>query len=249
MPRLVIWCGCEPDDARAVERDVALVGPVDAGDQVEERRLAGAVRADHRDDLALVDVQVEPVDDLQAAERERDALQLQKRHQTISTRRSPSRPFGRRIISAIRIRPSTMYRAGSGFDEHHVLPDERREVERRHEQRRAARRPRSSVRRARRRSGRCRQTGGIQRAEVRRHDHPVVDDARRSRPGARRRPSRESIAPAIACSDEAEHERRDARRARARASGGTRARAPTDERDEEDDARLARVAQQLEQRR
>src|SRR4029079_2652299 len=106
----------EPDDASAVEGDRARLRSIDAGDEVEERRLAGAVRPDHAHDLALVDVEVEPVDHAQAAEGERDALQLEQRHQTISTRRSPSSPLGRRIIRPIRIRPSTMYRAGSGFE-------------------------------------------------------------------------------------------------------------------------------------
>ena len=50
-------------DARAGEDDVAAGRHVDARDEVEQRRLAGAVRADHADDLALVDVQVELVDD------------------------------------------------------------------------------------------------------------------------------------------------------------------------------------------
>jgi hypothetical protein len=39
--------------ALAVERDLARVRLVEARDQVEERRLAGAVRADQADDLAL----------------------------------------------------------------------------------------------------------------------------------------------------------------------------------------------------
>jgi hypothetical protein len=48
----------ESDDALPFEDDVADVGPVDAGDEVEEGGLAGAVRPDDADDLALVDVQV-----------------------------------------------------------------------------------------------------------------------------------------------------------------------------------------------
>src|SRR5262245_46950175 len=98
----------EHDNASPVEVDVTLVRTVDPRDQVEEGRLAGAVRADHGDDLALLDVKVELVDDGQAAEREGDAVELEQRHQTISTRRSPSSPFGRRIIRQIRIRPRTM---------------------------------------------------------------------------------------------------------------------------------------------
>ena len=101
----------EAEDAAPVEHDVAAVGLVDAGDQVEERRLAGAVRADHADDLALVDVQLEIRDDLEPAECERDAAQCEQGlvgHQTISTRRSPKRPFGRSTMSTTRIAPSTM---------------------------------------------------------------------------------------------------------------------------------------------
>jgi hypothetical protein len=102
----------EAGDALAREDDVALRRLVDAGDEVEERRLAGAVRADHGDDLALVDVEVEPGDDLQAAEGHRHLPELQELlrcgHQMISTRFSPSRPCGRAIIVATRIAPSTM---------------------------------------------------------------------------------------------------------------------------------------------
>ena len=53
MPRLRDLVRLEADDAALAEQDLAVVGLVDAGDQVEERRLAGAVRADHADDLAL----------------------------------------------------------------------------------------------------------------------------------------------------------------------------------------------------
>ena len=63
----------EPLDALAREDDVALGRLVDPGDQVEERRLARTVRADHADDLALVDMQVEVGHDLEAAERHRHA--------------------------------------------------------------------------------------------------------------------------------------------------------------------------------
>ena len=100
-----------------VEEDLAAVGAVDAGDQVEERRLAGAVRADHADDLALVDVQVEPVDHLQAAEGLRDPLQLEDAEaaaQTISTLEVPSSPCGRQLISTIRSAPRSRIRVTLG---------------------------------------------------------------------------------------------------------------------------------------
>ena len=129
----------EADDAALVEQDVAVVGLVDAGDQVEERRLAGAVRADHADDLALVDVQVELGDDLEAAERQRDAAQLEQGavgHQMISTRRSPRRPFGRSDHEHDQHHAEDDVARRVGLREQDVLPHERAEVERRHEQRR-----------------------------------------------------------------------------------------------------------------
>ena len=79
----------EPDDALAVEQDVAGVGLVDAGDEVEERRLAGAVRADDAHDLALVHLQVQIVDALEPAERLAHPLELE---QASAIRRSPPVP-------------------------------------------------------------------------------------------------------------------------------------------------------------
>ena len=45
----------EPVDALAVEVHLARVGSQDAGEAVQQRRLAGAARPHHRDDLPLVD--------------------------------------------------------------------------------------------------------------------------------------------------------------------------------------------------
>jgi hypothetical protein len=67
----------EPRDALAGEDDVAVGRLVDSRDEVEERRLAGAVRADDADDLALADVQIEVRHDAEPAECHRDALQLE----------------------------------------------------------------------------------------------------------------------------------------------------------------------------
>ena len=61
MPSFVTWFGSRPTIDVAAEPDVAGIGRVQPGDHVEHRALARAVRADHRDDLALVDVQVQPV--------------------------------------------------------------------------------------------------------------------------------------------------------------------------------------------
>ena len=89
---------------------------VDAGDEVEERRLAGAVRPDHAHDLALVDVQVELVDAREPAEALRDACSSSSRS---AIRRSPparvpSSPCGRAFISTIRITPIRISRVTLG---------------------------------------------------------------------------------------------------------------------------------------
>ena len=51
-PRWARACGAQPRDVRAVELDRAACGH-EAGDRVDERRLAGAVGADQPDELAL----------------------------------------------------------------------------------------------------------------------------------------------------------------------------------------------------
>ena len=49
-------------DVRPAELDPALVGPLEAGDHPQRRRLARAGRAEHREELAARDVEVDPVD-------------------------------------------------------------------------------------------------------------------------------------------------------------------------------------------
>ena len=51
--RAATWCGFRPASAAPVEGERARVGRVDAGEHVEQRGLAGAVRADQAVDLAL----------------------------------------------------------------------------------------------------------------------------------------------------------------------------------------------------
>ena len=70
---------------------VPAVGGEQAGDALEQRRLAGAVGAEEGDDLALVDVEVEPEQDLHRARS--DASRPR-------TARNGSRPSGRRHDSA-----------------------------------------------------------------------------------------------------------------------------------------------------
>ena len=57
-----------PGEVLAVERPAAAVGLVEAGEQVEQRRLAGAVGSDQRRDLAPLDLDVIDVDRHQPAE-------------------------------------------------------------------------------------------------------------------------------------------------------------------------------------
>ena len=66
--------------ALAVEDDLALVRLVQPRDQVEERRLAGAVRADQADDLALADVERDVVDRDDPAEPPRHVLDREQGH-------------------------------------------------------------------------------------------------------------------------------------------------------------------------
>jgi hypothetical protein len=65
-------------DVLAFEEDPARRRPVQAGEHVEEGRLAGAVRTDDRDDRFLGDVEADVVDCRQAAERLRDRERLEQ---------------------------------------------------------------------------------------------------------------------------------------------------------------------------
>src|SRR5688572_10299160 len=62
-----------------VEDDPSLVGMVEAADDVEERGLAGAVRADDGDDLAARDLEADLRERGQRAEAHAHALYLQQR--------------------------------------------------------------------------------------------------------------------------------------------------------------------------
>ena len=59
----------------------AAGGRHEAGDAVDERRLAGAVRTDEADELALMDLEVDVVDGAQAAEGDRHAVGVEQSHQ------------------------------------------------------------------------------------------------------------------------------------------------------------------------
>jgi hypothetical protein len=70
----------EAGDALAGEDDVAIGRRQHAGDEIKERRLAGAVRSDHRTHLARLDRHVDRVDGDEAAEAAGEAAAFKKRH-------------------------------------------------------------------------------------------------------------------------------------------------------------------------
>ena len=69
---------------------------------------------------------------MRPAERERDVVDLEQpfAHQMISTRLSPSKPFGRTIIKHDQQEPEDDVSGRAGVRDHQVLPDESGEVER-----------------------------------------------------------------------------------------------------------------------
>ena len=93
-PRRLISCGARPSIDRPFSAIVPELTAKPPADQVEQRRLAGAVGADHGMALAARNVEIDAADDLGAAEALVHALQrdggLRSRH----------RPFA--LASAIR---------------------------------------------------------------------------------------------------------------------------------------------------
>src|SRR5205085_7182654 len=91
------------EQALAVERDLARVRPVEPGDQVEERRLAGAVRADQPADLAALDAERDVVDGDDAAEAPRHVLEREQGHRAY-LKTTPSKSI-RESLQASRLAP------------------------------------------------------------------------------------------------------------------------------------------------
>src|SRR5262249_33808794 len=67
------------EEALALEADRPRVGLVEARDQVEERRLAGAVRPDQPDDLPGLDIERHVIDGDDAAETSPYVLEREQR--------------------------------------------------------------------------------------------------------------------------------------------------------------------------
>ena len=74
-------------DVAAREPNAPAVGGVDAAHQVEERRLAGSVRSDDGEHLALLDVEAHVVDGTNAPEADRQVLDGEVAHLSRSVRR------------------------------------------------------------------------------------------------------------------------------------------------------------------
>jgi hypothetical protein len=73
-------------DVLAGEDQPAAGRIVDARDEVEDRRLAGAVGADDREHLPLLDGEAHPVEGLDAAEVDLEVLGREERHRRRSER-------------------------------------------------------------------------------------------------------------------------------------------------------------------
>ena len=83
MPRRLIWCGDSPAMLRPSRRIVPALGRVDAGDQVEDGGLAGAVRADQADAARPASsAKSRRRSTAQAAEAQRAVVELQQRHRS-----------------------------------------------------------------------------------------------------------------------------------------------------------------------
>ena len=79
MPSAAMPCGGVSSSERPSKRDPALAERVEARQAVEQRRLAGAVRADEADDVAARDRERDAVERDDAAEADRHVLDLEQR--------------------------------------------------------------------------------------------------------------------------------------------------------------------------
>src|SRR5262249_7753064 len=94
--------------------DVTGVRGQKPGQQIEDRRLAGAVRSDEAEHLALVDREIEAVDGLNAAEALGEAMRLEqlqrrrRRHRRSMRARRGYAPSGKNNTTAISRMPYAM---------------------------------------------------------------------------------------------------------------------------------------------
>ena len=105
MPRAHALFGRKRRDVAAVEQDRARGRREEAADQIEERRLAGAVGADHGAQLARLDGERDVVDGDQAAEALRDVVDLEQAHALAALRSMPSTPRGKNSTTSTKNSP------------------------------------------------------------------------------------------------------------------------------------------------
>ena len=95
----------QPADAHAVRaRDLAVVDLLLAGDDLEQRRLARAVRADQADPIAVAEPQARRVEDHPIAEEQRDVVEDDQAHE-------------RRLDSTLHSPPEMTYRDDRDADQ------------------------------------------------------------------------------------------------------------------------------------
>src|SRR5712671_1427016 len=112
--------GPQPADVASIEQKKSLVRRVDSGEQIEQRRLAGAVRTDEAVDLGARDRKGNAVERVDAAEALRDAFRLQERRHAarwVSSRfltAEGNSPAGRNSITRTSAKPKISMRITSG---------------------------------------------------------------------------------------------------------------------------------------
>ena len=92
----------QPVERPAAKRHLPLVGPQEAGDGIEDRRLARAVRSHQAGDAALLDLETAIPQRVQTAE---TMVQARRPADTPRHSRSPSKPCGRNSMKAISSTP------------------------------------------------------------------------------------------------------------------------------------------------
>ncbi len=78
MPLEVIWLGVLPTSSTPFQLDAPFRGPIDTGDQVEDRRLSGSVWTDDADQFPFLQIQIEFGYSAQPAEVMSHILNLKK---------------------------------------------------------------------------------------------------------------------------------------------------------------------------
>src|SRR3974390_2621808 len=100
----------EPGDRLPAEPDLAVVGTIDAGNEIEQGGFAGAVRTDDREHLAGIDRQGDGVDGAQSAEGARQTLDLPHFHffrLANAVASDGTMPWRRKIMNTTTISPSS----------------------------------------------------------------------------------------------------------------------------------------------